>query len=203
MKLDKILTWIKAHKIWTAVIGIALISMISGLAGGGGSSSPSASAPKTTPSTSAPATPAATVAPAPVQTTPSAPAPTTPAPVATFAALDSAGWAQIVKDPDAHKGETYVVYGEITQFDAATGTGEFRASASGVYQAPDSIGFVSYSDNTMFTGDSSVLSPFVKGDLFTAKVSVTGPYSYDTQIGGNTTVPELAVDSITKTGNAS
>ncbi len=60
-------SWMKAHKIWTAVIGIALIGMIAGIAGGAGGGSKPAAA-----STSAPAAPT-TQAPAPVATTPAAP----------------------------------------------------------------------------------------------------------------------------------
>ena len=82
------------------------------------------------------------------------------------------------------------MYGKITQFDSATGTEGFRADAGGVRQVPDSIGFVNYPTNTIFSGDSTMLTDFVEGDLFTAKVTVAGAYSYDTQIGGSTTAPQ-------------
>ncbi len=131
------------------------------------------------------------------------PAPATTAPVnPVYRTLTAHGWAQIAKDPDAHAGETYIVYGEVTQFDAATGQSAFRADAGGVRQYPDDIGYVSYPTNTVLDGDAGTLSPVVENDLFTAKVEVTGSLSYDTQIGGSTTVPELQVDSITVTGHA-
>jgi hypothetical protein len=129
------------------------------------------------------------------------PAPT-PAPAVTYRALTARTWAQIAKDPDAHAGETCIVYGEVTQFDAATGQSAFRADVGGVRQYPDDIGYVSYPTNTVLDGDAGTLSPVVENDLFTAKVTVTGSLSYDTQIGGSTTVPELQVDSITVTGHA-
>jgi hypothetical protein len=72
-----------------------------------------------------------------------------------------------------------------------------------VRQYPDDVGYVSYPTNTVLDGDAGALSPVVENDLFTAKVTVTGSLSYDTQIGGSTTVPELQVDSITVTGHAS
>ena len=39
------------------------------------------------------------------------------------------------------------------------------------------------------------------GDLFVAEVTVTGSYTYDTQIGGSTTVPLVAVHTISVTGH--
>lgn len=41
-------------------------------------------------------------------------------------------WALIAKSPDQHAGERIIVYGEVTQFDAATGTSAFRANVDGV-----------------------------------------------------------------------
>ena len=61
-----------------------------------------------------PVAPAAT----PAATTPAAP----PKPV--YHKLTARKWAQIVKDPDAYQGKTYVIYGEVTQFDANTGPTE-------------------------------------------------------------------------------
>ncbi|MBW9109087.1 DUF4190 domain-containing protein [Microbacterium ureisolvens] len=43
------------------------------------------------------------------------------APAPDFAALDDAGLAAIVADPAAARGQTYVVYGEVQQFDENTG----------------------------------------------------------------------------------
>ncbi len=40
----------------------------------------------------------------------------------------------------------------------------------------------------------------VNDDLFRAEVTVAGALSYDTQIGGNTTVPTLTTDTIRVTG---
>ena len=46
-------------------------------------------------------------------------------------------------------------------------------------------------------GQSNILTNVVKGDLVTMHVEVIGAYSYDTQIGGNTTVPQFQVNIIT------
>jgi hypothetical protein len=133
------------------------------------------------------------------------PVPATTAPVqpAVYHVLTAHKWALIAKDPDAHAGETYIVYGEVTQFDANTGASAFRADVGAVRQYPDDIGFVDYPTNTVLDGDTGTLGPVVEKDLFTAKVTVTGSLSYDTTLGGSTTVPELQIDKITVTGHVS
>jgi hypothetical protein len=109
-------------------------------------------------------------------------------------------WLQIAKDPDAHAGECLIVYGEVTQFDSATGNATFRADTGAVRQHPQ-FGVVTYPTNTMLTGRSAQLASLVEGDLFTARVTVLGHVDYDTQIGGNTTAPSLRVDSVKTTGH--
>ncbi|MCB0915279.1 MAG: hypothetical protein KDC23_06180 [Actinobacteria bacterium] len=47
-----------------------------------------------------------------------------------YATLDERTWALIAKDPEAHAGESYLVFGEVTQFDSATGTSAFRANVA-------------------------------------------------------------------------
>ena len=117
-------------------------------------------------------------------------------------AIDSRTWLEIAKDPEAHKGECIVVYGEVMQFDSATGTDTFRANVDGVQQTPQ-YGFVNYSTNTILTGDTQLLKDVVEKDLFSAGVTVLGSESYDTQIGGHTIVPKLRVDTIQVTDHLS
>lgn len=119
-----------------------------------------------------------------------------------YQALDSQTWLEIVKDPDSYDGQCYTVYGEVTQFDSSTGTSGFRANVGGVEETPE-YGFVDYPTNTVLTGDASTLSSVVEQDLFTANVLVLGSYTYQTQIGGQTTVPQLQVNSIQVTGTVS
>lgn len=114
--------------------------------------------------------------------------------------VTSREWLEIAKDPDAARGQCIIVYGEITQFDAATGPSGFLADAGGVSQKP-SFGYVDYPVNTLFAGDAKMLSSLVEGDLFTAEVTVAGSQSYDTQAGGSTTAPALRVDSVKRTGH--
>ncbi len=112
-----------------------------------------------------------------------------------YVTLSSRKFKLLVKDPDAYTGKTYVIYGEITQFDSATGTDTFRAD-TGPKKLRISYGYVDYEQNSMLNGDETKLKKLVEGDCFKAKVTVLGSYSYDTQAGGNTTVPLFQVDSI-------
>jgi hypothetical protein len=105
----------------------------------------------------------------------------------------------IAKDPDAHIGERYIVYGVVTQFDAATGPEEFLAYVDGIWHADG----YEYPTNTDLVGESVMFEQMVEGDVFTAKIEMIGACTYDTQIGGSTTAPQLQVDSITVTAAAS
>lgn len=111
-------------------------------------------------------------------------------------------WQMIAKNPEAHKDDRIIVYGQVTQFDAATGNEGFRANVDGV-QHPVEYGYADYKTNTMlvalFPDD---LANVVQGDLFKAEVTVVGSISYETQIGGNTTVPALYITKIEVIGSA-
>jgi len=113
-------------------------------------------------------------------------------PLAEPTVINERQWSLIAKDPARHVGERVVVFGKVTQFDSATGTGAFRANV-GAKRLPVTYGFVNYPTNTVLSGDEGGLANLVEGDIFRAEVTVTGPYSYDTQIGGSTTVPALTV----------
>jgi hypothetical protein len=119
------------------------------------------------------------------------------APLAPHRTVNAHEWQVIAKDPDAHEGERIIVYGRVTQFDAATGDDTFRASVDGVARPGYEY---AYDTNTMLSGDASALRDIVNDDLFRAEVTVAGSLSYDTQIGGTTTVPRLTVDTIKVTG---
>lgn len=134
----------------------------------------------------------------PVTPSPSAQKPAaTPKPAAkpkptTYAKLTARAWLKIAKAPDAAAERAIIVHGEVTQFDSATGTNTFRARVDGVRHE---LGF-DYPTNTILTGAGADLRDVVEGDQFTASVRVLGGYTYETQLGGVTTVPELMVDKI-------
>lgn len=111
---------------------------------------------------------------------------------ASYKGIGAREFALLIKDPDSHKGEKIIVYGVVTQFDAATGTSEFRANTG-----PDPNAASSYSENTYVTAaDPSILANVVEKDTLKMYVNVVGAYTYSTQIGGETTVPQFAVNII-------
>ena len=157
--------------------------------------------------TYAPETAAVTVAPTASPT----PDPTpTPKPTATpkptpkptpveYKKLSDRSWRLVVKSPDEYIGRTYQVWACIWQFDAATGPDAFLASA-----ANERLEYwFSDGEDGSFVGDASDLTDFVEGDIVLMNVIVLGSYSYDTQAGGNTTVPSFVVNKITRKGDCS
>ncbi|MGQ4818971.1 hypothetical protein ACQ1ZK_17875, partial [Enterococcus faecium] len=91
---------------------------------------------------------------------------------------------------DDHIARLMVVYGRITQLDAATGKCFVRVSISHTPQDD----WYDYEHNSVgFPGDGEwdcpVLDRFVADDGVKLWVTIGGSLSYDTQIGGSTTVP--------------
>src|ERR1035437_5213974 len=118
---------------------------------------------------------------------------------ASYKSISAHDYALVVKDPDSHQGERFIVYGYVTQFDAATATDQFLASTETSRQANS----YEYTQNTLIaTVDAGLFDNVVKGDLITVYVEVSGSFSYDTQIGGNTTVPLLRANIVKVTGQA-
>lgn len=104
----------------------------------------------------------------------------------------------VAKNPDSYKGQTMVVYANITQFDAATGKCTFRANIAHTNMAES----YEYEHNSIFTGGDGdtncpALADFVADDEVRITATSMGSFSYDTQIGGNTTVPIFKVENIT------
>jgi hypothetical protein len=126
-------------------------------------------------------------------------------PATTFAAAPAKAitereWQLIAKNPDSHIGERVIVYGQVTQFDSATGTTGFRANVGAVAKKA-SYGWADYDTNTVLTGTGGLLDQVVQGDLFKAEVTVAGSYSYQTTMGGSLTAPSLLVTKIDVTGH--
>jgi hypothetical protein len=118
-----------------------------------------------------------------------------------YAPLTTRDFALMAKNPDAWTDRKVIVYGVVTQFDTATGPTAFRADTAAT---PESSPY-KYDQNTLVTArDAAIVANVVEKDLVTMYVEVQGSYTYDTQIGGSTTVPLLAVniiDSTTATGS--
>lgn len=139
--------------------------------------------------------PAEDVEPEPTEEeTPEAPpAPTTPD-LATFTETDDRNWALIAKDPDSHSGTNLILYGSIMQFDSATGRCNMLIDTAATLK---DMSF-DYEQSVMaYSGDGSndcpVFDPLVEDDHVKIWATVEQSFSYDTQIGGNTTVPMIKV----------
>ncbi len=111
---------------------------------------------------------------------------------AAYAAISGRDWKLVERDPSAYVGEKYIVFGKVTQFDSNTGREVFRANTDGQKQSRS----YNYDINTMVIGEEDVLGKVVQGDLVKLFVSVVGPYSYETTMGGNLTVPMVKANII-------
>ncbi|MER5456064.1 hypothetical protein ABT008_14890 [Micromonospora sp. NPDC002389] len=137
---------------------------------------------------SPPTTPQASTA-APTTTPPSSAA--EPALPDTFETVTERQWKRMAERPDDHTGRTLVVYGQITQFDDATGKDMFLALV-GARRTTDEDG---YDTNTLLYGDPKVLGDIAADDEFQAKVTVVGAYTYESLVGP-TKAPLLRVYSL-------
>ena len=118
----------------------------------------------------------------------------------TYESVSAREFALMAKNPDAWAGRKIVVYGVITQFDAATGTTAFRAD---IGPAPMADPY-DYDQNTLITAhDAGMVADIVETDMVTMFAEVQGSLTYDTQIGGSTTVPSLLVNIIETTNLSS
>jgi hypothetical protein len=122
-------------------------------------------------------------------------------PLAPAAPVTEREWALIAKNADGHVGQRVVVYGQITQWDGATGASTFRANVGAVKHGAQ-YGWVSeYKTNTILTGDPTVLGDAVEGDLIKVEATVNGSLSYDTAIGGSSNAPQLTVTKLIVVGH--
>lgn len=101
----------------------------------------------------------------------------------------------IVKNPDATIGQTFTMVVLITQFDAATGACTFRGYWD---NEPHEYNFEYAGDNAYFgSGDADTNCPVLDGidqnDTIRVWATSIGSLSYDTQVGGSTTVPAFKV----------
>jgi hypothetical protein len=114
----------------------------------------------------------------------------------TYTPVTAREFALMAKNPDAWAGRKIVVYGVITQFDAATGATAFRADTG---PAPMTDPY-DYEQNTLVIArNARMVANFVVKDDVTMFVEVEGAVTYDTQIGGKTTVPSLLANIVETT----
>jgi hypothetical protein len=111
---------------------------------------------------------------------------------ANYETISERDWQLVQRDPDAYKGEKYVVYGAVTQADAMTGEATIRVNTGPVQQSRQ----YDYDVNTMvLAGTSGVFSEVVKDDHVKMLIEIGGSMTYDTTIGGSASaVMALAYD---------
>lgn len=110
---------------------------------------------------------------------------------ATYQSVDERTWQLVAKDPDAHVGQKYVVYGHVVQADTVTGPNRIRVNTSGAQ-----VSYYNMDINTIASAGLASFADVVQGDLVTMWVVVTGSMSYDTTFGGSITAPTVNVNII-------
>ncbi|GAB84497.1 DUF2510 domain-containing protein [Gordonia rubripertincta] len=107
-------------------------------------------------------------------------------------------WQLIAKDPNAHKGELYVIYGRVVQADSVTGSSQMRVNTDGqqVESAYD------FDINTVVTEGLASFKQVVEDDLVAMWVSVEGDETYTTMMGGSLTAPKVEVNIIEVYGSS-
>ncbi|MEE3851927.1 DUF2510 domain-containing protein [Gordonia sp. LSe1-13] len=108
---------------------------------------------------------------------------------------DSRTWQLVVKNPDAHIGEKYVVYGYVVQADSAMGSSAIRVQTDG-----QQVEWYDMDVNTVANAGLASFSEIVEDDLVTMWVEITGSVTYDTTMGGSMTAPEVEVNIIEQYG---
>lgn len=114
---------------------------------------------------------------------------------ADFPALGEREWAIIAKNPDVKTGQRVVVYAEVSQFDAATGPEAFLAWTEAT-QGFETFDFSADTPVFYYGKSARQLENVIEGDFVKVWGTVEGSFSYDTQAGGNTTVPLISVEFI-------
>lgn len=113
-----------------------------------------------------------------------------------FEETDERTLSTIARDPDSHAGETLIVYGYISQFDANTGPCTMRLSIS----AEKRSSWVDYEHNALaYSGDGrsdcSDLDDVVEDDQVKLSVVLQGAESYSS-MGGSTNVPHFEIHEV-------
>ncbi|GAA4105913.1 hypothetical protein GCM10022249_01020 [Enteractinococcus coprophilus] len=111
---------------------------------------------------------------------------------ANYKSISERDWQLVQRNPDAHKGEKYVVYGAVTQADANMGEISIRVNTGATKQSRR----YNYDINTVaLVGTADIFSNVVQDDHVKMLVEVGGSMTYDTSIGGSATaVMVLAYD---------
>lgn len=109
---------------------------------------------------------------------------------------------QIEKNPNGLKGECFVLYGRIVQFDAATGPCSFHANISRNrstrwydYDVRSTFGYEENEFLSTLRQDCSELDSIDGDDYIKVWGTVLGSYTYETR-GGTNTVPSFRIEKV-------
>ena len=116
----------------------------------------------------------------------------------TYAAVSKRTLAKVLRNPDSYVGKKYVIYGEVTQFDSATGEDAFRADVA--YRDIREYGYWAGGENAIIQKGAANLDDIVQDDIVKMYVVVEGSLTYDTTIGGSATVAQATVNIIKRIG---
>ena len=110
---------------------------------------------------------------------------------------------QIEKNPDGLKGECFVMYGRIVQFDSNTGPCSFHANIARNqssrwydYDVRSTFGYEDDEILSAFRQDCPELDRIDGDDFIKVWGTVLGSFSYDTSIGGSNTVPSFKIEKV-------
>lgn len=117
---------------------------------------------------------------------------------ANYERLDERELALIARDPDSHVGRKIVIYGDVTQADSVTGNSRFRADVA-AYQSWEWYDFDL--NSVISVKKPNLIANVVEDDLVELFVEVKGAMSYNTTMGGNTTVPEFTAHVVNVYGS--
>ncbi|MEO9328588.1 DUF2510 domain-containing protein [Gordonia aurantiaca] len=110
---------------------------------------------------------------------------------ASYKAVTSREWQLVAKNPDAHVGELYVIYGRVAQADSATGTTQMR-----VYTDGQQVESYNFDINTIVRAGQASFAEVVEGDLVAMWVEVEGSETYETTMGGEITAPAVEANIV-------
>jgi hypothetical protein len=119
-----------------------------------------------------------------------------------YAPISKRALAKVFKNPDAFAGNKYLVYGRVTQFDSGTGPDQFRADVAYTDTRSQNYGYFNDGENAMISAGAADVSDIVADDIVKMYVEVVGSLTYDTSIGGSTTVPQFTVNIIKRIGTS-
>lgn len=114
-----------------------------------------------------------------------------------YKAVTSREWQLVAKNPDAHIGELYAIYGRVAQADTATGSYQMR-----VYTDGQQVETYDFDINTIVRAGEASFSDVVEDDLVALWVKVTGSETYETTMGGEVTAPAVEANIIEVYGSS-